>query len=207
MILHLIVVHVPSQDLDFQHHMSWSFLCSMSGGKEVIVHFVDNLTCVELLTLTVKTFFLCPHDEESGGHINLPLSIRLSVRPSVHPSVLPSVRPSGYRYMVCQAISSYSFGATALIFCRMFIHIMEMCMSTWFWFPSSILKMTGTIVGLSFFSYWLHKGNMVCLANSSYSFRATALICCRMFIHIMEVCMSTAFWFWSNILKMTGSWT
>jgi hypothetical protein len=27
--------------------------------------------------------------------------------------------------MVCLAISSYSFGATALIFCRMFIHIME----------------------------------------------------------------------------------
>jgi hypothetical protein len=24
----------------------------------------------------------------------------------------PSVRPSGYRYMVCPAISSYSFGAT-----------------------------------------------------------------------------------------------
>jgi hypothetical protein len=44
------------------------------------------------------------------------------------------VRPSGYtgRYMVCPAISSYSFGATALIFCRMFIHIMEVCMSTGF---------------------------------------------------------------------------
>jgi hypothetical protein len=35
------------------------------------------------------------------------------------------VRPSGYKYMVCLAISSYSFGATALIFCMMFIHIME----------------------------------------------------------------------------------
>ena len=42
------------------------------------------------------------------------------------------VRSSGYRYMVCPAISSYSFGATALIFCRMFIHIMEVCMSTGF---------------------------------------------------------------------------
>ena len=42
----------------------------------------------------------------------------------------PSVRPSGYRYMVCPAISSYSFGATALIFCMMFIHIMEVWMST-----------------------------------------------------------------------------
>ena len=51
-------------------------------------------------------------------HINLPLSVR------------PSVCHSGYRCMVCSAISSYSFGATALIFCRMFIHIMEVCMST-----------------------------------------------------------------------------
>ena len=42
------------------------------------------------------------------------------------------VRLSGYRYMVCPAISSYSFGSTALIFCMMFIHIMEVCMSTGF---------------------------------------------------------------------------
>jgi hypothetical protein len=40
--------------------------------------------------------------------------------------------PSGYRYMVCPAVSSYSFGAIALIFCRMLIHIMEVCMSTGF---------------------------------------------------------------------------
>jgi hypothetical protein len=46
---------------------------------------------------------------EEGGNINLPLS----------------VRPSGYRYMVCPANFSYSFRATALIFCRMFMHIME----------------------------------------------------------------------------------
>ena len=61
---------------------------------------------------------------KSWGHINLP---------PVRPFVRPFVRPSGYRYMVYPAISSYSFGATALIFCRMFIHIMEVCMSTWFW--------------------------------------------------------------------------
>ena len=35
------------------------------------------------------------------------------------------VRPSGYRYMVCPAISSYRIGATALIFCMIFMHIME----------------------------------------------------------------------------------
>ena len=35
------------------------------------------------------------------------------------------VRLSGYRYMVCPDISSYSFGATTLIFCMMFTHIME----------------------------------------------------------------------------------
>ena len=57
---------------------------------------------------------------------------------------------------------------------------------------SNILKMTGSWTQ-SFFSYQLHKVNMVCPANSSYSFRATALIFCRMFIHIMDVCMSTGF--------------
>jgi hypothetical protein len=109
----------------------------------------------------------------------------------------PSVRPSGYRYMVCSAISSYSFGATALIFCRIFIHIMEVCMSTGFWFSSNILKMTGSwtchFVCPSGYRY------MVCPAISSYSFGATALIFCIMFMHIMEVCMSTGFWFSSNI--------
>ena len=49
--------------------------------------------------------FMPPRQRVGGGHINLLLS--------------------EYRYMVCPAISSYSFGATALIFCMMFIHIME----------------------------------------------------------------------------------
>jgi hypothetical protein len=49
---------------------------------------------------------------------------------------------SGYRYMVCLAISSYSFGATTLIFCRMFIHIMEVCMSTGFWFSAKYSQNT-----------------------------------------------------------------
>jgi hypothetical protein len=53
------------------------------------------------------------------------------------------VRPSGYRYMVCLANSSYSFRATVLILCGMFIHIMEVCMSTGFWFSSNILKSGG----------------------------------------------------------------
>jgi hypothetical protein len=70
--------------------------------------------------------FLCPRDKVGGGGI------------LIYPC------PSGCRYMVCSAISSYSFKATALIFCRMFIHIMEMCMSTGFLFYSNILKMTGS---------------------------------------------------------------
>jgi hypothetical protein len=37
------------------------------------------------------------------------------------------------------SISSYSFGATALIFCRMFIHIMEVCMSTGFWWSGGVI--------------------------------------------------------------------
>ena len=56
---------------------------------------------------------------------------------------------------------------------------------------------------------YLKEGNVRMWLSlvSSYSFKATALIFCRMFIHIMEMCMSTGFWFYSNILKMTGSWT
>ena len=115
------------------------------------------------------------------------------------------VRPSGYRYMVCPAIFPYRFGATALIFCLMFMHIMEVCMFTGFWFSSNILKMTGSWTW-SFFSYQLHKGNMVCPANSSYSFRATALIFCRMFIHIMDVHVHRILIF-IKYLIMTGSWT
>jgi hypothetical protein len=82
--------------------------------------------------VNINVFFMPPR-RRVGGHINLPC-----------PSVRLAVRPSGYRYMVCSAISSYSFGATALIFCGMFIHIMEVCMSTGFWLSSNILKMTGS---------------------------------------------------------------
>jgi hypothetical protein len=63
-------------------------------------------------------FFYAPATKSQGGGI------------LIYPCL--SIRPSGYRYMVCPAISSYSFGATALIFCGMFIHIMEVCMSTGF---------------------------------------------------------------------------
>ena len=70
--------------------------------------------------ILLTSLLICmPPRRTVGGHINLPLSVAC---------------PFGYRYMVCSAISSYSFGATALIFCRMFIHIMEVCMSTGFWF-------------------------------------------------------------------------
>ena len=110
--------------------------------------------------------------------------------------------------MVCPASSSYSFRATALIFCRMFIHIMEVCMSTGFWFSSNILKMTGSWTVILFVR--LDIDTWFVPAISSYSFGATALIFCMMFIHIMEVCMSTGFW-WSGgghdlrILTIWGS--
>ena len=45
------------------------------------------------------------------------------------------------------------------------------------------------------------------LSPTVLELQATALKFCRMFIHTMEVCMSTGDWFSSNILKMTGSWT
>ena len=102
-----------------------AYLCQVSdtGSLEPLVFLLD------LGTVLTVCYFMPPR-RRVGGHINLPLSVR------------SSVLPSRYRYMVCPAISSYSFGATALIFCRMFIHIMELCMSTGFWFSSNILKMT-----------------------------------------------------------------
>ena len=57
-------------------------------------------------------FFLCPLDEDSRGILIYPCS---SVRPFVRPDI-------DTMYMVCWAISSYSFGATALIFCMMYTH-------------------------------------------------------------------------------------
>jgi hypothetical protein len=112
-----------------------------------------------------------------------------------------------YRYMVCSAISSYSFGATALIFCRMFIHIMEVCMSTGFWFSSNILKMTGNKSFIRLekrYAPALDNYGQSCFVRSDFKkmkcvckTQTTALIFCRMFIPIMEVCMSTGFW-WSG---------
>ena len=126
--------------------------------------------------------FLCPRDYWSGGILFYPC-------PSVRPFVTLKV------CIVCPANFSYSFRATALIFCRMFIYIMEVCISTGIDFHQIFSKWQ--VVGLSHFVRLSGYRYMVCLAISSYSFGATALIFCRMFIHIMEVCMSTGFW-WSG---------
>jgi len=49
-----IYVSVPSQDLDFQHHMACYFSCSMSWGEERLTVL---LIMVEVLTITVKISF------------------------------------------------------------------------------------------------------------------------------------------------------
>jgi hypothetical protein len=67
--------------------------------------------------------FYAPATNSRGGHINL-----------------PPVRPDIDTWFFRRS----PFGATALIFVMMFIHIMEVCMSTGFWFSSNILKMTGS---------------------------------------------------------------
>jgi hypothetical protein len=112
--------------------INWEFvyLCIRSKDFGPISTISDY---IQWAALAVCFFvFLCPHDEKSGGILIYPC---------------PSVRPSGYRYMVCLATCCYSFGVTALILCRMFIHIMEVCMSTGFWFSSNIWWQ---VVGLSY---------------------------------------------------------
>ena len=128
--------------------LSRNIFCNkaFSGGRSLvffIIFFLWNsyyalfmtfLTCLDEAYLKegnvrmwLSLVFLCPRDKELGGG-----------------GILIYPCPSGYRYMVCSAISSYSFAATALIFYRMFIHIIEVCMSIGFWFSSNILKTTGS---------------------------------------------------------------
>jgi hypothetical protein len=153
---------------------STKILGSVSFKQHLLTHCSDDAD--------ILVFLLCPRDEEAGGGEGI----------LIYPC--PSVCPSRYRYMVCPAITSYSLGATALICCTMFIHIMEVCMSTGFCFLQIFSKWQ--VVGLSHFVRLSGYRYMVCPAISSYSFGATALIFCMMFMHIMEVCMSTGFW-WS----------
>ena len=85
--------------------------------SDIIVSYIPEFNiilfsyCIQLkycLSSMICTF-LCPRDEESGGgHINFPLS----------------VCPSGYRYMVCSAISSYSFFHTSCIKGTWFVRLL-----------------------------------------------------------------------------------
>ena len=113
--------------------LNWIVYVSMiyPGVWTAFIYFFVLYVVIYALFLFVCLFvcFYAPTTKSRGGGI------------LIYPC--PSVRPSGYRYMVCPAISSYSFEATALIFCRIFIHIMEVCMSRGFWFSSNILIMTG----------------------------------------------------------------
>ena len=87
--------------------------------------------------------------------------------------------------MVFPVNSFYSVRATALLFCRMFIHKMEVCMFTGFLFPSNILKMTDswTFSFCSSVRIWIHDlFDYHLLQFWSYSFNI-----CMMLIHIMEV--------------------
>ena len=56
-----IIVHVPSQDLDFQHHMLWSFLCSIFKMKHFFCWFCWYWWNFRpsLFTLSFLYVFLC----------------------------------------------------------------------------------------------------------------------------------------------------
>jgi hypothetical protein len=120
-------------------HFSFPLLFSVTfifhRCETLLFCFVVYMFCFVLSVWFFSSF--CPRDKELGGLLIYPC-------PSVRPSVRWFVRAFGYRYMVCPAVSSYRFGARALIFCRIFIHIMEVYLSTGFWFSSNILKMTGS---------------------------------------------------------------
>ena len=125
----------------------------------------------------VTQLFYAPTTKSRGGHINLPLSIRSSVWIQIHGL-------SGYlllqfwscSFNIFQDVYTHNGG----------VHVHRILIFLKY-------SQNDRQLDLVIFSYQLHKGNMVCPANSSYSFRATALIFRRMFIHIMEVCMSTGF--------------
>ena len=73
---------------------------SMLTGKAISWRYVLNVW-----DMIGNLMLFYAYDKESGGRGGGIL---------IYPC--PSVCPSIYRYMVCSAISSYSFGATALIF-------------------------------------------------------------------------------------------
>ena len=121
---------------------------------------------VLLVPNNVNDNFLCPRDVESGGILIYPC---------------PSVRPSGYRYMVCLAISSYSFIILQDVYTHnggVYVHRILI-----------FIKYSQNDRQLDLCHFVCPSGYryMVWLAISSYSFGATALIFCMMFIHIMEV--------------------
>ena len=109
-----------------------SFSKPVSYKRQDILTLREHLGSPRLFSgvRVANLFFYVPATKSRGAYYFTP--VRPSVRPSIRPSVRSSVCPSGYRNMVCSAILSYSFGATALMFCRMFIHIMEVCISTGF---------------------------------------------------------------------------
>ena len=105
------------------------------------IEFLRNNSFCSIITDLFRPYCFWDIKGPKGTNVNN-LEFFMPNKISIYPC--PSVCSFGYRYMICPAISFYSFGATALIFCRMFIHIMEVCMSTRFWFSSNILKMTGS---------------------------------------------------------------
>jgi hypothetical protein len=111
--------------------------------------------------------------------------------------------------MVCPAISSYRFGATALIFCRMFMHIMEVCMSTGFWWPGG-----GIICVLQTHFIFSSPGHRPCellswvsICRPSVSFSHLNLLLWNRWTDFNQTCqkcllvgplLDLCFWCWRN---------
>ena len=123
--------------------------------------------------------FLCPRDKESGGIIYPCPSVRPFVRPFVHPFVRPIQihRLSGYlllqfwsyRFNILQDVYTHNGGVYVhriLIFIKYSQNDRQLDLIILFVLPD--------------IDTWFVRLSL-----------PTALIFCRMFIHIMEVCLST----------------
>ena len=90
-------------------------------------------------TVLTVWYFYAPATKSRGGILIYPLSVHSSVRSSVR------IQIHG-------------------IFCRMIIHIMEVCMSTGFWWSDTIMEVCMST------GFWWSGGGIICVLQTHFIF-------------------------------------